>query len=486
MKGTHQTIESAGNRVRRRGVTLVELLVVILLVLILSALALQTLAPALKGRRVREGARQLEVFINRARNRAMLMNRVSGFQIDRLPELPEASAVVTLLDTPDPYTGDYDNSGAECYTVSIGGPTGHVPPGPTNSILLVRPCLITFPADVANRDLDTWVSPDPAIQTLVREGDQIQFEGSSAKYTMRSVTRSAFYAKSQTDLTTTAGGSSAPMWYLGESQMVLPERHDVNGYRKMDRGLGPISKDSSPTKAGYARRYKIHLQPVKALGGGMTLPEQVVIDLNYSGVAGVPFHVRKGDAASSYQGTPFCGDAFLPNDTEPITVMFNPDGTVASIKLRPLSSTAQTVAPKLIYPVSTTESPVSAPIFFLVGKRQRLPINPSYTSAAQLQNNWTDTECFWVSINPTSGLILTAENMQVLPEMNPSSLNRLVYMQSGNSAHLKDTSNMQDNNVGLMQGNNSASNFVPGYDAFDHVVYGARRAVIARLAVGGR
>lgn len=470
MNAPHQPLELAQQRVARRGVTLVELLVVILLVLILSALALQTLAPALKGRRVREGARQLEVFINRARNRAMLTGRPSGFQVERSQEFPEASSVVSLIEVPEAYTGDYDNSGAECYVVGHGGPL-NAPPGPTHGILLVRPCLITHPQDVANRDLDVWASPDPTFQTLIREGDQIQFEGSSYKYTMYSVIRSKYYQRSKTNLTLPDLGN-LPMWYLMENEYVQPEEYELNGFRKMTQGLGPVSLRSSPTTAGFARRYKIFMQPVKAMGGGMTLPDQVVIDLNYSGVGGAaaPFHARKGDAANSKYGAPFCGDANIPDDTEPITVMFHPDGTVATIKSRATSVDTSNSNNSVSYSLSTVETRVSAPIYFLVGKRVRVPINPEYSVAAQLQNNWTDTECLWVAINPTSGLIMSAENMQVLPDMIPYGLNR------GTGGSVKDTTNMQDGNVAVIQ----------GYDAFDHVVYGARRAVIARLAIGGR
>ena len=53
----------------RRGITLVELLIVITIMMMMMALAARRIKPAVDARRVREGARMLSVYLSAARNR---------------------------------------------------------------------------------------------------------------------------------------------------------------------------------------------------------------------------------------------------------------------------------------------------------------------------------------------------------------------------------------------------------------------------------
>ena len=100
-----------------KGTTLLELLVVITIILLVTAVAIRTVMPAIESRQIREGARQLNVFINSARNRAMATGRPMGVWIDRMSGLPEASMSVSYAQVPEPYSGDYADSGAEGFLV---------------------------------------------------------------------------------------------------------------------------------------------------------------------------------------------------------------------------------------------------------------------------------------------------------------------------------------------------------------------------------
>lgn len=55
--------------IRRGGFTLLELLVVILIMLSVTAITIPVVAPAMKGRQIREGIRMLNTFLNAAQSR---------------------------------------------------------------------------------------------------------------------------------------------------------------------------------------------------------------------------------------------------------------------------------------------------------------------------------------------------------------------------------------------------------------------------------
>jgi len=102
----------------RRGVTLIELLIVILIMLLITAIVIPATAPALNGRRIREAARMLDVYINGARSRALQTGRSYGVMIERTPVLNAGTGFATssmgiavaYAEVPPQYSGDYGNS----------------------------------------------------------------------------------------------------------------------------------------------------------------------------------------------------------------------------------------------------------------------------------------------------------------------------------------------------------------------------------------
>lgn len=95
---------------RRPGVTLIELLIVILVMLMITAVTVPAISPALQGRKIREGARILEVFLNSARNRAVAENKVVGVLVEPDENEPSQCISLSLVEQPDPWSGDFQNS----------------------------------------------------------------------------------------------------------------------------------------------------------------------------------------------------------------------------------------------------------------------------------------------------------------------------------------------------------------------------------------
>ena len=95
----------ARNIPKRRGVTLTELLVVVAIIIIVTAVLVPMLSPILEGREVREAARQVNVYIQRARARALELGRPVGVVIRRSDSDPDIAYQLSLAEQPPTFTG---------------------------------------------------------------------------------------------------------------------------------------------------------------------------------------------------------------------------------------------------------------------------------------------------------------------------------------------------------------------------------------------
>lgn len=101
----------------RRGLTLVELLVVITILTLVTAAAVPLIAPATQQRKIREAARILSDVFAGAQARAVAAGRPVGVWLQRIGDRPRANRVQanTAIDlfycqVPPPYTGDTTNA----------------------------------------------------------------------------------------------------------------------------------------------------------------------------------------------------------------------------------------------------------------------------------------------------------------------------------------------------------------------------------------
>ncbi len=108
-----------------RGMTLVELLVVLAIIMMVAAATIPRLKPEMDRARVREAARSIQLYLSSARDQAMATGRSVGVQIERLPAENGCSMSLTQLETPPLYAGDFTNSVAQAAPYAI-NPT---PPG---------------------------------------------------------------------------------------------------------------------------------------------------------------------------------------------------------------------------------------------------------------------------------------------------------------------------------------------------------------------
>lgn len=403
----------------RRGATLLELLAVVLILLMITAMTIPVVAPAVAGRRMREGARMVSTFINAARNRAIETGRPAGIWLERTPGLSEVCENLYMADIPQIYSGDFLDSTVECVLVDETGAAWNDDdlPGQQDYWNLVIPRTRTmFMAD-------SWSAPDPSVQTLVREGDRIQFDGYDRTYPLKVV---------EIPITTSSGFSATKWWYFlrgrnantptgGYHRRVNSigryyiswwdaDGKNANWHNRISTALEPGSYD----RAGIG--YKIYRQPQRLLAGAMRLPRDVVIDLNYSSMtsgsrasAGVPFHPRHDPDDTSYN--PYWGYPIYPDDDTPIVITFSAGGHVDKV----YRQSRQNVGQKWAW---EGDDP-SGPIYFLVGDRAHITpdvylksqvdaVVNSTNLQIQFQKNWLNLEALWIRITPNGGMVSTS------------------------------------------------------------------------------
>ena len=115
------------NKHTKNGVTLVELLVVVTILMMLAAFAIPAVRPMTEGRRIREAARAIDVFLTRAKIRAVEIQRPVGVEFQRMTEIDfgdpydatddtilldqdDACNTLRVVEIPAPYGGNYSNS----------------------------------------------------------------------------------------------------------------------------------------------------------------------------------------------------------------------------------------------------------------------------------------------------------------------------------------------------------------------------------------
>ena len=361
----------------RRGVTLLELLVVMGIMVLLAAITIPRFLPAFEGQRVREAARALHGYLGSARNQAKRTGRPVGVMFERYVDQPQASFILRQVEVPPPYAGSTINS-----RLQIAGVFG-------NS---VRLRILGPPPDLANG--------------LIRRGDTIQLNYQGPRYEIINFLPDD----------TPYPGLDFPLDTNGYIDFTQGADTEPDGW--IDTCLLTIELNTNgmiPWTVGQTMPFQIYRQPVPSTAEPLQLVGGAVVDLTASGT----------DSLLPW--------TFEPSDYQPVVVMFSPEGSVDSvyyprrISLDPLVYDC--------YYQSVTE-----PLHFLIGKWERhppkarqisfpgmsppppvLPIhNPAHRGSTELWEmgdpqaedglyNWEDATNMWVTLNPQTGLATVAE-----------------------------------------------------------------------------
>jgi prepilin-type N-terminal cleavage/methylation domain-containing protein len=331
----------------RRGMTLVELLVVLAIVMMIAAATIPRLRPDIDRARIREAACSIQLYLSSARTLAISTGRSCGVMIEPLAGEPGCSMSLTQIETPLPYGGD--TTGSLATIVAAGVPSG----------------------GVANCNITLSFSGTPAAPSVAlhpHDAIQVGYQG----YTLL--------------LSTTA---------------VIPAgtASTFSAYMDVSHGETPAWLSQNVTGP-----YKIWRWPTKSAASALQLPSPAVIDLTWSGndpvlaadpptwsVPSTPTPViimfaadGKVDWISTYSGTtPTWGQQVVT----PIYLLVGRRDEVANPR--------------------TWNSPSSPPSSWQAALTA-IPQPPKTTSDPM--NNVYDLNSLWVSINPATGLIVVTEN----------------------------------------------------------------------------
>lgn len=351
----------------RSGLTLVELLVVIGIVILVTAVALPIIKPALKDRKIREASRQLNSFISLARAAALEQGREAGIYLERSAINPNACFDVYLAESPYPYSGDtieFSFANVQA-TNQVGGTQVRFDP-------------------FVNAQFQLAADGNPLAQLAL--GDEIKFDFKGPRYIIRGL-----YDADPNDNTN-------PIVV----QVSHPEAKwsDVAG-----TPLDPLDdtltySPATPTPGSY--RYQVFRQPTKSSVKAMTLPNNIAVDLNFSGL-GLPV---PDSSTALISGRQF--RTSIAGDRRPVRIMFGPQGNLSKLTfIDPDNNTNQSFNP-------------SGTVYLLVGRIEQIrdfdgiPAVPfslnNSTDMIQLTRNIVDNSTQWITIGHRTGQVNTAPN----------------------------------------------------------------------------
>jgi len=344
---------------RRAGMTLVELLVVVAIIGLLAVTVLPNVASTAENRRSREAARVTSTFFAKAQSRAIGRPEWAGVTI--VPTNTNVRYAIDLFqaNVPQVYRGEtFDSkawiSGWNPLTRSLG--FNDAPP-PARRI--TNGDLIRFDGSGPWFELAVTVGPPPSYS--------VRFRGS-------------------------VGGSASAVELATQNSRNTPwptQNIDV----------------SKPQDVAHA--FEVLRQPVRN-GLPFTIPDSRCIDLSWSGFGGSPGAV----GLKTYHA--FVGEDFNRDRTLDIGEDLNGNGLLdllPSVETSILFDSTGRVR-QILW--GTNRTTVTGPVYILVGRVDRATNDPTLLSTYDGNDdakgfNWQYGDSYWIGIDPASGIVKTAE-----------------------------------------------------------------------------
>ncbi len=429
---------------RRRGATLLELLVGLVIALMLTAAAIPLVRPALQGRRQRESARLISTYLEGIRARALESNASFGLWIEREPNNPHLSSSLYVCRVPEPYAGESPQSRAIVRGFST-IPPGLSPPFPLNTIwgLVVTPGVasddILHPTSaIAGEEFD-WEAdflPDSYVNVapgaiddprrLTQVGDLVKLDFGDTVYRIAQ----------QADFAAESGSMTAVDWLLVP---VDPATQPPTV---------PIPPVAPPPFLTPPRMYSFQVfrRPQRTADRPLVLPSGMVIDLISSGVGvSLPLNNPLAFGASARNGREtffplqdnlegnsnngkrykrdaselgFGGGSIVLSpavERSPVVVLFGSSGTLERVYQPQIFNqiNGALLADWAWYSTRPLDS-----VYLLLAKREQVPTAAALSQSswpstlrrtaadAQVETSWRDQSNLWIAIAPQAGRVL--------------------------------------------------------------------------------
>ena len=330
----------------RRGMTLVELLVVVGIMLLLIITVAPNVVNTAEARRSREAARAVSSFVAKAQSRAVGRREWSGFMLAATNTTSSLAAIdLFLADVPPVYRGD---------TV---------------------PAVLTITNSTATTRTASSPTAIASLPTIGGTNDLIRFDG-----------RGPYY---QIDHDPTPGpaitGTSVRFEFRGSSSGA----DESAGFQRHNTPWPP---------SGIPLAFELLQQPVPA-GSPLTLTEGRVVDLRWSGVG--PPTLTVGSltfSGSSYRPFSITSTGTMATAGASTAVLFDGTGRLRQAIVRSGASVRRMA---ITGPVFLLVGRADR-----VGQPPSASLDPANDT---LGANWQYSDSWWVAIDPATGVVKTAE-----------------------------------------------------------------------------
>lgn len=366
------------NRFRHRGLTLVELLVVLMIIVIMMGVALPLMRTSVDENRVREGARQIQAFIAVAKAMAADTGRDCGIWIERSANDPNAAFEIYLAERPRPYAGEIMNAKATLIDSSV-------PPDGIADTALFEP---------------GQVSSMTSVRPLVSVGDLIRFDFKGPYYQISA-------APSVRQVQLASGSGTAPMIQVPLVRLDLTHPSPL-----------PLTHPATyPVPRASSVPFQIIRAPQKSNARILQLTNGIAVDLQHSGI-GYGRYTQFDLIRNKVTATPVAGSTITP-----VIIMFKPSGSVSEVFYWDCSDELSNAsAPQVFRSVNATAT-ISLLVGTVDGRAQveesmEFPNPIAWTwndnTQASYSKNLTSYSSNWVSIEPRNGTVTTGLNGFVL------------------------------------------------------------------------
>ena len=370
----HSTLRTSAPR----GMTLIELLIVIIILVTLVAAAIPLLTPTNDDRRLREAARGVNAYITGTALKAIDLKRPVGVALKRLsrdtgkadPTQSDNDNSVCIelsyVEQPTPFVGFDETSAARLCLYSPSEPNLY---GGMRPLVLIQ--FVTRVKDptqpATTSGLPVGWDPDSVPPTTIRPGDVIEMAGS--RYQLLSDLGdggvdagidSVGYYKSDTGRTGQQQPTQIVARPINDTGQMINVKYDTRGFPiGPDRAAFPNAPEPVGPYFTSPVPYKILRQPMPLAIDPLQLPAGTAIDLRASGVGvgvGVKEYFYVGPSVSDTRGV---------NNSDSIVIMFAPEGRVSRVSynqngLKPLDKVS-------------FDQPIVDNLYLMIGRREGCP-----------------------------------------------------------------------------------------------------------------
>jgi|GEM_PF-858080 len=331
--------------IRRAGMTLVELLVVITILGLLAVTVLPSLATSAESRRTRETTRTVSSFIAKAQGRAIGRQEWSGLKLMAVNASSAAAIDLFLADVPDAYRGDTTSA-----ALTISASTATTRTGTSDAI--------------------SSITGTGIFNLGIRAGDPIRFDGRGPAYKVTGT--------SATSITFALRGN------------------DVNDPYNDD--VGQTAHNTPWPASGVSHTFEIYRSP-QTSGMPLTLPGGRAIDLYWSGF-GPP---QANQMPGTYRPFVHVKNSFYPaplaQGVSDISVVFDATGRLRQVFAG--NDRYSTTGPVFLL-VGRADRANQAYLEYST-------FTANKGADDSIGANWQYPDSYWVAIDPATGLVRTAE-----------------------------------------------------------------------------